>query len=116
MKLTYHGISLALLLIVSLPAPASADTSLNIVASMGKFAPDAIQMHVGENTTLHVTSTEGVHYLKSEELGIPLTTIAPGSVVTVVVAARKTGTYVLHCAMFCGPGHEDMEITVTVVQ
>ena len=114
MKLT-RGISLALLLVVSLSAPASADTSLDIAASMGRFAPDAIQLHLGETTTLRLTSSEGAHYLKSDELGIPYTTIAPGSVVSVVVTARKTGTYVLHCATFCGPGHDDMELTITVV-
>ena len=106
----------ALLAAINISVVAAADAPTSVVASMGSFAPNAIDLHVGETTTLHITSSEGVHYLKSAELGIPLTTIAPGSVTTVAITPTKAGTYVLHCAMFCGPGHSDMTITVTVVE
>ena len=51
----------------------------------------------------------------SDDLGIPMTTIRPGSTATILVTPKKAGTYVLRCQMFCGPGHADMTITVTVV-
>jgi cytochrome c oxidase subunit II len=62
-----------------------------------------------------VTSSEGVHGLQSDELGIPQTTIAPGSVKTITITPKKAGKYVLHCTVFCGNGHADMTLTVTVV-
>ncbi len=94
---------------------AEAGTSVDIVASNWKFTPGTIQLHVGQVATLRVTSTEGVHGLQSDELGIPQTTIAPGSVKTITITPKKTGKYVLHCSVFCGNGHADMTITVTVV-
>jgi cytochrome c oxidase subunit 2 len=116
MKRTFQLLAaLALLAFSTFPATSCADSDVSLVASMGKFAPNAIELHAGETTALHLTSSEGVHWLKSDDLGIPMTTIRPGSSTTLVVTPKKAGTYVLHCQMFCGPGHESMTITVTVV-
>ena len=93
---------------------ASAHPSIDIAAANWKFTPDTIKLHVGETTTLRLTSTEGVHGIKSDELGIPLTTISPGKFVTVNVTPKKTGTYDLHCEIICGPGHGKMTLTVKV--
>ena len=95
---------------------ASADPTIEIVASNWKFTPSTIQLHVGQATTLRLSSAEGVHGLQSEELGIPMTAITPGSVKTVTVTAKKAGKYVLHCAVMCGAGHANMALTVNVVQ
>jgi cytochrome c oxidase subunit 2 len=97
------------------PVAASAHTTVNIVASNWKFTPNTIELHAGETVTLRVTSSEGVHGLQSDELGIPLTTITPGTFTTVQVTPKKAGKYVLHCAIMCGPGHPDMTLTVNVV-
>ncbi len=94
---------------------AAAHPSIDIVASNWKFTPSTIELHVGEPTTLRLTSSEGVHGLKSDELGIPQTTIAPGNWATVEVTPRKAGTYVLHCTIVCGAGHRNMTLTVHVV-
>jgi cytochrome c oxidase subunit 2 len=116
MKRTFQLLAaLGALAFLTFPAKSYADSDVSLAASMGKFAPNAIELHAGETTTLHLTSTEGVHWLKSDDLGIPMTTIRPGSIATVLVTPKKAGTYVLHCQMFCGPGHADMTITVTVV-
>jgi len=93
---------------------ASAHPSIDVAAANWKFTPDTIKLHVGETTTLRLTSTEGVHGIKSDELGIPLTTISPGKFVTVSVTPKKEGTYVLHCAIICGPGHDKMALTIKV--
>lgn len=95
--------------------PAPAHPSMDIVASNWKFTPNTVTLHVGETTTLRLTSTEGVHGIKSDDLGIPLTTIAPGKFITVDVTPKKTGTYVLPCQIMCGSGHADMKLTVKVV-
>lgn len=99
----------------SLPAAAAAHPSIDIVASNWKFTPSTIELHAGETTTLRLTSSEGVHGLKSDELGIPQTTIMPGSFATVQVNPKKAGTYVLHCSIVCGSGHADMTLTVKVL-
>lgn len=100
-------------------APATtvaAQSTISIVASNWKFTPNTIQLHVGQTTTLRLTSSEGVHGLESADLGIPQTMIMPGSTKTVEVTPKKTGKYLLHCAIMCGAGHANMTLTVDVVQ
>ena len=100
----------------SIPAASTAATSsIEIVASDWKFTPDTIQVRFGQESTLHLTSSQGVHELQSDALGIPLTTIAPGSATNVKVTPKKAGKYVLHCAIMCGAGHPNMTLTVNVV-
>lgn len=94
--------------------PAPAHPSIDVVASNWKFTPSTITLHVGETTTLRLTSTSGVHGIKSDDLGIPLTTIVPDKFVTVSVTPKKAGTYVLPCEIMCGPGHANMKLTVVV--
>jgi len=97
------------------PAVSPAHPSVDIVASNWKFTPATVELHVGETTTLRITSSEGVHGLQSDDLGIVKTTIVPGSFATIQVTPKKAGTYVLHCAVMCGAGHADMTLTVNVV-
>ena len=99
---------------VSMIAPVWAHPGIDIAAANWKFTPDTITLHAGETTQLRLTSTEGVHGIKSAELGIPLTTLMPGNFVTVSVTPKKAGVYVLNCAILCGPGHEKMSLTVKV--
>jgi len=100
--------------LVSVPF-ASASSAIDIVASNWKFTPSTIQLHVGQTTTLRLTSSEGVHGLQSDDLAIPMTTIVAGSVKNVEVTPKKAGKYVLHCAIMCGAGHPNMTLTVNVV-
>ena len=97
-------------------APAAAHSTITIVASNWKFSPATITLHVGQATTLRLTSKEGVHGLQSAALGISQTAIMPGSYKTVDVTPAKPGTYVLHCSIFCGAGHPNMTLTVKVVR
>ena len=96
--------------------PASAHPAQDIVASNWKFTPGTITVHLNEETTLNFTSSEGVHGVESADLGIPLTTIMPNKTVTVTFTPKKLGTYKVHCAVVCGAGHDDMVLTVNVVQ
>ncbi len=89
---------------------------IDVVASNWKFTPATITVKVGEPTTLHLTSSEGVHGLQSDELGIPQTTIMPGKFVDVTFTPKKEGTYVVHCSVICGAGHADMKLTIKVEQ
>ncbi len=86
----------------------------NIVASDWQFTPNTITIAVGTPETLRLTSTSGVHGIQSDALGIPLTTIRPGQPVRVTFTPRTVGTYVIHCAIECGVGHNNMSLTVVV--
>src|SRR5690242_14916994 len=109
-SLSRTGIGLALAALVAaavslIPATSSAHPSIDIAVANWKFTPDKITIPLGEPTTLRLTSTSGVHGIKSDELGIPMTTIPNGKTVEVTFTPKKAGTYVLHCEVFCGPGH-----------
>src|SRR5579872_4070069 len=99
---------------VLLPLGSLAHPSIDIVASNWKFTPDTITVPAGEQTTLRLTSSEGVHGISSPELGIADTTIMPGKFVTVNFTPKKPGTYVLHCSIIFGAGHPNMALTVKV--
>lgn len=116
---TRAGIGLALAVIVaaaaaSVPTTASAHPSIDVAVANWKFTPDKITIPVGEPTTLRLTTTSGVHGIKSDDLGIPMTTIPNGKVIEVTFTPKKAGTYVLPCQIFCGPGHPDMKLTIVV--
>jgi cytochrome c oxidase subunit II len=93
---------------------AAAHPTIDIVASNWKFTPNKITIQVNDPTTLRLTSSSGVHGIESDDLGIPKTTITPGSFQLVTFTPTKPGTYVLHCAVICGPGHADMTLTIVV--
>jgi cytochrome c oxidase subunit 2 len=95
-------------------ARAYAHPPIDVVASNWKFTPNEITTKVGEETTLRVSSAEGVHGIQSDDLGIPSTTIVPGKTVDVTFTPKKAGTYVAHCSVLCGAGHADMKLTVKV--
>ncbi|MBV9056165.1 MAG: cupredoxin domain-containing protein [Candidatus Eremiobacteraeota bacterium] len=118
MKNALQGFAAAAVIAASVGAPATtvAAQSVDVVASNWKFTPNAITLHVGQPTTLRLTSSGGVHGLESADLGIPQTAIAPGSTKTITVTPKKAGKYVLHCAIMCGAGHANMTLTVDVVQ
>lgn len=97
-------------------APVSAHPSIDIVASNWKFTPGSIQVHVNELTTLRVTSSEGVHGLQSDDLGIASTTIMPSKFETVTFTPKKIGTYKVHCSVVCGAGHSDMVLVIKVIE
>jgi cytochrome c oxidase subunit 2 len=100
---------------IALIGPAhAAGTDVTMQASNWKFSPAVIEAHVGVPVTLNVTSTEGVHGISSDELGIANTMLTPGKTVTVTFTPKKAGTYAVHCSVPCGPGHADMKFTVKV--
>jgi len=94
---------------------ASTNAPIAVTASNWKFAPAEITVHVGQQVTLDLTSTAGVHGLQSDDLGLAATTIVPGTTKSVTFTPKKTGTYVVHCTIPCGPGHAKMAIVVHVV-
>ena len=93
---------------------ANAHPPIDIVASNWKFTPATITIEAGQEQTLRLTSSAGVHGIESDELGIKKTTITPNNFVEVTFTPKKAGTYKLYCAVICGPGHPDMLLTIAV--
>lgn len=110
----YRLAVLAAVAVLALATPAIAHPTVDVVASNWKFTPATVEMHVGETTVMHITSSGGVHGIKSDELGIAQTTITPGNFVDVSVTPKKAGTYKIYCSIVCGAGHGDMILTVEV--
>lgn len=100
--------------VLAVVSVASAHPTIDVVAANWKFTPATITIPVNDPTTLRLTSSSGVHGIESTDLGIAKTTISPGSSELVTFTPKKAGTYVLHCAVVCGPGHPDMTLTIVV--
>ena len=73
--------------------PVMAHPSIDIAVANWKFTPATITIPLGEPTTLRLTSTSGVHGIKSDDLGIPLTTIPNGKVIEVTFTPKKAATW-----------------------
>lgn len=122
MKNGYHSPQIAItaaliaMATFTFSAPVRASDSATIEASNWQFSQQAIVAHVGVPMTLHISSSSGMHGVKSDDLGIPDTMVMPGKTVTVAFTAKKAGTYQVHCSVPCGPGHTGMAFTVKVEQ
>ena len=107
------------LLLGASSVPASAANAPQVftinASSTALFTPDQITVHAGEPVELKLVGKDGVHEIASSALGIPSTLITPGTTKTVTFTPAKAGTYTLHCLIPCGPDHDKMIITITVV-
>lgn len=88
---------------------------IEITAKRFGFTPDNITLKKGEPVVLRLTSQDVTHgffvrALKIDEL------ITPGKPVEVTVNPQTTGTFTVICHHFCGVGHGNMKMTVTVVE
>ena len=115
MRIILVAVAVLALAQTALAHPALAHPSIDIAASNWKFVPATVEAHVGELTTLRLTSTEGVHGIESSDLGIKKTVLVPNKLAEVSFTPAKAGTYKVKCAIVCGPGHDDMILTIKVV-
>jgi cytochrome c oxidase subunit 2 len=88
---------------------------IEISAMRFGFAPDNITLKKDEPVVLRLTTQDVTHgfftrALKVDEL------IEPGKPVEVRVQPDKTGTFTVICHHFCGAGHGNMKMTITVVE
>jgi cytochrome c oxidase subunit 2 len=104
---------------IAVPISASAASSPQVItvtaSSSTMFSPSEITVHVGQPVELKIVGQTGVHGIVSSTLGIPATTIMPGSTQTVKFTPSKAGTYSLQCTIPCGTDHSQMVIVIKVV-
>jgi len=77
------------------------------------YEPDEIVLKLNEPAILEFSSADVVMGFNAPDFGVRAT-IIPGQTVRVRVVPAKAGTFVFHCDIFCGDGHEDMDGTIRV--
>ncbi|TAM58295.1 cytochrome c oxidase subunit II [bacterium] len=97
-------------------AAAPASKTVNISAKNFAFTPAVVTLKEGQPTTLKLVATEGAHGLTAPEIGLTKMVTITSAPTTVTVTPQKVGTFVEHCALFCGAGHANMVITFKVVK
>ena len=87
---------------------------IEITAKRFNFTPGEITVKKGQPVVLVLHSEDVEHGLRINEFGVNAH-IQPGKTIEVKFTPGKTGNFVGHCIVFCGPGHGTMEIKVHVV-
>jgi cytochrome c oxidase subunit 2 len=92
----------------------AAPQRIEINARRSVYTPDEITVKKGQPVILVLKSTDVGHGLRFREFGINLQ-VKAGGTAQVEFTPDKTGDFIGHCSVFCGPGHGSMEITLHVV-
>ena len=83
---------------------------IEVTARRFQFTPAEITLKKGEPVVMVLNSTDTTHGLEVDELGLK-TEIHKGKVTELPFTPDKAGTFVGHCAVFCGAGHAGMTLT-----
>ncbi len=84
------------------------------------FSPGAITVHAGQKVTLAISNPgTAMHGIAIPEFGIN-SMIQPAAhgqatVAQVSFTPTKAGTYLARCIIYCGPGHAQMLLRITVL-
>jgi cytochrome c oxidase subunit 2 len=92
----------------------SAPQRIEITAKRFQFTPGEITVKKGQPVVLVLKSADVSHGLRFRDFGINVQ-VKAGGTVEVKFTPNKTGDFVGHCSVFCGPGHGTMEIKLHVV-
>ena len=88
---------------------------IEITAKKFEFTPSEITLKKGEPVILRLTSTDRVHGFMSKPLKFD-TDIAAGKTTDVAVTPDTAGDFTVICDHYCGTGHGNMKMKVTVVE
>jgi cytochrome c oxidase subunit 2 len=88
---------------------------IDITAKKYEFSPSQITLKQGEPVILRLTSADRVHGFMSRPLKID-TDITPGKTADVAVTPTVGGNFTIICDHYCGIGHGNMKMKVTVVE
>jgi cytochrome c oxidase subunit 2 len=91
----------------------AAERVIPIKARKFTYEPDEIVLKLNEPAVLEFTSADVVMGFSAPDFKVRAT-IIPGQTARVRIVPDKTGTFVFHCDVFCGDGHEDMDGTIRV--
>jgi cytochrome c oxidase subunit II len=88
---------------------------IEISAKKYEFSPSQITLKQGVPVILRLTSTDRTHGFLSRALKVD-TDIFPGKSTDIAVTPATAGTFMVICDHYCGTGHGNMKMKVTVVQ
>ena len=88
---------------------------IEITAKKFEFTPSQITLKKGETVTLRLTSSDRVHGFMSKPLKID-TDIPNDTTKDVAVTPDTAGDFTIICDHYCGTGHGNMKMKVTVVE
>ncbi len=88
---------------------------IEITAKRFEFTPSEITLKRGEPVILRMTSTDRVHGFMSKPFKID-TDIPPDKTTDIAVTPATAGNFTIICDHYCGTGHSNMKMKVTVVQ
>jgi len=91
----------------------AAERVIPIKARKFTYEPNEIVLKLNEPAVLEFTTADVVMGFNAPDFKVRAT-IIPGQTVPVRIVPDKTGTFVFHCDVFCGDGHEDMDGTIRV--
>lgn len=95
---------------------AAAERQVNVAAKNFAFVPATITLKLNQRVKLRFIGTQGMHGIVIPDIGVNnVVNIGPTPTI-VEVTPKKLGTFVAHCAVFCGAGHANMILTVKVVK
>ena len=86
---------------------------IQVTAEKFKFTPAVIELKLGEPVVLELTTLDRKHGFQISDLNID-ESIEPGKVTRVRISPAKAGTFLFHCDVFCGSGHEEMAGEIVV--
>jgi cytochrome c oxidase subunit 2 len=89
---------------------------IEITAKKFEFTPSEITLKKGEPVVLRLTSADRVHGFMSKPLKIDTDIAADGKTTDVAVTPDTAGAFTVICDHYCGTGHGNMKMKVTVVE
>ena len=98
-------------------APSAADNPklIEISAKNFEFTPNEITLKKGEPVILRLTSSDRVHGFMSKPLKID-TDIPADKTKDLAITPDTAGDFTVICDHYCGTGHGNMKMKVTVVE
>jgi cytochrome c oxidase subunit 2 len=112
------GCGIALAAVTAKTTVARADVNpkvIEITAKKFEFTPSEITLKKGEPVILRLSSTDRVHGFMSKPLKVD-TDIAAGTTTDIAVTPDTAGDYTVICDHYCGTGHGNMKMKVSVVE
>jgi cytochrome c oxidase subunit II len=88
---------------------------IEIKAKKYEFSPSKITLKKGAPVVLRLGSEDRAHGFLVKALGVDAD-IEPGQVTDVAITPDATGEYAVICDHYCGLGHGNLKMTLTVVQ
>ena len=95
------------------PVPVASNKTFTITAFQFEFEPSVINVDLGDQVTIDITSTDVVHGFSLPTFGIK-ERLEPGETITVEFVADKKGVFPFFCSVQCGEGHGGMKGTLVV--